>query len=552
MKRQFFLLRIVALLAGFASVACSSNDEPVMPPVDPVDPVGPSLFEISVSDISAVGVTIGISPADKQSTYYWDVLDDNDFSVMERNGVNDYLQWFLEERLMGEFGYSFTEAVKMMTSSGDEDYEMSGLEPGTKYHVIAVGINSEAYATTEVVSKEFTTLAPVSSDNTFSSEVSDVGHTSARIAVETANADPYFLDIRPVGIDEGLTDAEYARYLIDLYTSWGGLPERCHAGDKTISNTEMDAELKPGWKYEVIAFGYQDGMITTDVTRVPMETLSGGDPASCSFAFDYTLAAYTYSNFVTTPSEPLAVYVSDVIEESLYQHYLDFYGGDREQVMNAVLKSMVDFYAEDFHSRVETVEAIAQVGETNFDMNLTPDTEYRMWAVCVDQYGQAAAPFAVGEPFRSLKQEPSTAGIALKEYHWYDGDALYEAEPETFASARGYAVLAVLAEPTADAAHWYLYSFLGDLTGSSDRNVINNLVGMGDSSKDQTEMLIICYWGENTICGVAQDAAGNYGPILREVVDLTKEGASPVPSDFRAKTLKSPRRIADLTERARR
>lgn len=549
MKRQSLLLRIAALLAGFALVGCSSSDEP---PVTPVDPVDPSLFAISVSDVSAVGVTIGIRPQDKQLVYYWDVLDENDFGVMQRNGVNDYLQWFLNACLMGDWGYSFDEAVRMMSSSGDEDYEMTGLEPGTKYHVIAVGINSEAYATTDVVSKEFTTLPAEVSDNTFRITLSEVGYTDATVTVKTANDDPYFLDISPEGMGEGLSDREYALYLIDHYTSWGGLSERCHAGDSRVTSAGMDEVLKPGWKYEVVVFGYQDGMVTTDVTRIPMETLSGGDPAACGFAFDYTLGAYTYSRFVTTPTDPMAVYISDVIEENAYQQYLSYYGGDPEKAMDEVLKSMIDYYAPDFRSRVETIEVLAQVGTSDFQINLAPDTEYRMWAVCVDQYGNPVAPYVVGEPFRSLKQEPSTAGIELTEYRWYDGDELYKADPLTFASARGYAVLAVQVEPTADAAHWYLYSFLGDLRGSSDRNVINNLVAMGDEAKDQTEMLIICFWGENTLCGVALDEAGNYGPILREVVDLTKEGASAVPAEFRTASVKAPKHLSEQSGSVRR
>lgn len=113
-------------------------------------------------------------------------------------------------------------------------------------------------------------------------------------------------------------------------------------------------------------------------------------------------------------------------------------------------------------------------------------------------------------------------------------------------------MLAVQVEPTADAAHWYLYSFLGDLRESSDRSVINNLVMVGEPAKDQTEMLIICFWGENTICGVAQDEAGNYGPILREVVDLTKEGASAVPSELRTASVKAPRRLSEHSGSVRR
>lgn len=45
--------------------------------------------------------------------------------------------------------------------------------------------------------------------------------------------------------------------------------------------------------------------------------------------------------------------------------------------------------------------------------------------------------------------------------------------------------------------------------------------------KDAVDQLLAVYWDENTICGVAADAEGNYGPVIRQMVNLTKEGASP-------------------------
>ena len=73
--------------------------------------------------------------------------------------------------------------------------------------------------------------------------------------------------------------------------------------------------------------------------------------------------------------------------------------------------------------------------------------------------------------------------------------------------------------------------FMGDLSNPdrySDRSIINNLVTYGiPEFKDAVDQLLAVYWDENTICGVAADAEGNYGPVIRQMVNLTKEGASP-------------------------
>ncbi len=72
---------------------------------------------------------------------------------------------------------------------------------------------------------------------------------------------------------------------------------------------------------------------------------------------------------------------------------------------------------------------------------------------------------------------------------------------------------------------------MGDLSNPdeySDRSIINNLVTYGiPEFKDAVDQLLAVYWDENTICGVAADAEGNYGPVIRQMVNLTKEGASP-------------------------
>lgn len=531
MNMKLFRLLAVSFALAMGMAACSDDETaPADAPEQELD------FAVRVSDISAVMATVTVEPRDAAMTYYWDVLDDADFQTASDKGIDHYLQWMLEKRLMGEWQLNFPEAIALMTSQGKDGSTVTGLEPGSKYHALAVGIDSEGFATTEVVSVEFSTLDPIVSQNTFRITVADASHGGARIEVETSNDDPYFLEVVPVDetADPAPTGEELAETLLNRYLTWGGMADLCHTGDYGYT----EEGCKPGWSYRVVVFGYDGGMITTAVETVPFTTLSGGDPASCDFRFDYTFSTYSYSQFTYEPSDDRVVYMADLIEESYYQLYLNQAGGDREKAMNEVLNRFIETYSVDFSTRMETVDMISSFGELTLDINVEAETEYRMWAVCVDQQGNPAAPFVLSEVFRTPEKRISTAALSLAGYTWYDGDELFRSDPETFAGARGYAVLALSLEPSSDAAHWYCYAFYGDLTESSERNVVNNLLRAGTETMDATEMLIVCYWGENTVCGVALDEAGDYGPILKQVVDLTKEGASPVPSTLAARSLR--------------
>lgn len=528
MKTFRFLFALIALPLFFA--ACSS-DETAQPQTEQKPDDQNALFTVQVTDISAVMATVSVEPKQESQTYYWDVLSDADFKQAEDKGIDDYLQWMLNKRLMEELGLNFPDAIKAMTSQGKDSSTVTGLVPGSTYHAIAVGIDGEGFSTTEVVAVEFRTTDPIVSQNTFSVTIDEHSHNGARITVDTSNDDPYFLDVAPVDTEaeEQLTDRELAENLLNRYLTWGGVADLCHSGDYSYTDTER----KPGWEYRVVVFGYDKGMITTDVHTYPLVTLPGGDPAVCTFKFDHTFSSYTYSKFSYTPSDNNVVYMADVIEEDYYQQYVDLAGGNEQKAMEDLLKQFIDTYSADFSTRMETVDMISSVGELTLDVYAKPETEYRMWAVCIDQQGRPVAPFVSSEVFRTPELQVSTAALELKEYTWYNGDELYKADPGRFANARGYAVLSVKVAPSANAAHWYLYAYLGDLTESSDRSVINNLVAAGEQAMDQTEMLIICYWGETTICGVAVDDNNGFGPILRQVVDLTEEGASPVPDSFK-------------------
>ena len=151
--------------------------------------------------------------------------------------------------------------------------------------------------------------------------------------------------------------------------------------------------------------------------------------------------------------------------------------------------------------------------------------------VAIDQKGVPVAPFIISETYTVEENTAALAEVSIDSYAWYDGAELAQLDPINFAGFEEYAVLLLKVSHNDKAAHWWTGCFMGDLSNPdeySDRSIINNLVTYGiPEFKDAVDQLLAVYWDENTICGVAADAEGNYGPVIRQVVNLTKEGASP-------------------------
>ena len=189
--------------------------------------------------------------------------------------------------------------------------------------------------------------------------------------------------------------------------------------------------------------------------------------------------------------------------------------------MKKVLESKIKDYMGTTGLHAEAVSMLAATGPVEFERNLQTGDQLRMWAVAIDQKGVPVAPFIISETYT----------VSIDSYSWYDGAELAQLDPINFAGFEEYAVLLLKVSHNDKAAHWWTGCFMGDLSNPdeySDRSIINNLVTYGiPEFKDAVDQLLAVYWDENTICGVAADAEGNYGPVIRQMVNLTKEGASP-------------------------
>lgn len=95
-----------------------------------------------------------------------------------------------------------------------------------------------------------------------------------------------------------------------------------------------------------------------------------------------------------------------------------------------------------------------------------------------------------------------------------------------FKGAKGCAVVDLTVEPSEEAAQWWSYIAMEDLSDRPRETIIKNLQ-IAPTQPNLKRQFIIAYWGENTIFGVAQDSEGVYGPLLLQTIYLDENKVTP-------------------------
>lgn len=506
----------------FLCITVLTGCEDEKKPATPENPEEETPFSIKVYDISAVSATVEVEPLDKNTPYYMDIINVSNYEQAMQYGFDDYMTWLLES-LSEQTGKSRKEVIAMISSYGNDGFITMTLKPETEYYAIAVGINENGMTCTEVVSMKFSTEEMQKSDNTFEIIISDLTNSTASVNVTATNGDPYIIAIEPVTSTRDLNGKELAEYIIQSNMAWGGLETMTFNGSTTIEHLG-----KAGWDYEVIVFGYNAGLTTTEISRHPFKMKDGGNPASCTFDFSQTFSTFEMI-LNAVPSDNSVVYISNVLP--LFElELMTNIKGSREKALKTIMENLIGEMIQDCGTKERVIDLISMMGPLEYNMKYAPATEYIQWAVAVDQAGNTTADFVCSEPFKTPEEQISDASLTIKSCKWYDGAELAEVYPEMFKSAKGYAIIDLVVEASDEAVQWWSYAALEDLTDRSREVIIKNLIS-APTEPCLTRQLITAYWGTNTIMGVAQDAEGIYGPLLLNVVDLSKENASPA-SDF--------------------
>ena len=253
--KKFFAIMAAALVA-FSFASCKGGNEPEN-----------EAYKIEITDITAKGATITVTPVDSTVTYYWDVLEATEAAKLTDEQVGAYLKEYLEEAVeyyKQYYGYDATLADFLL--KGENSYSYTKLESNTEYTVVAIALDANGASSGKAARKNFKTLElkedPVPADMTFEIAASDITFSSANITVTPSNTT--------------------ATYYWNIYKT---------AEIASMSDEELCAAIKENIEYTIEYYAYFDqvteGMVGTAYTviAVAMGTLGTTNGAVAKYDF---------------------------------------------------------------------------------------------------------------------------------------------------------------------------------------------------------------------------------------------------------------------------
>lgn len=359
--RQLF--SFVTILATLLFTACGGEDIPTNnnnndgteEPVDPDKPKPESAFTIEISELSATGARVTVAAKDSKSKFYFDILREEYF-----NNYNDRLgfQNFFDntvQGLMTSNSMSKEDVLSRILSSANDSYGFTGLEAGSVYYAVAMGVDEKSgLLTTDVEVEKFTTLEVEHSANTFDMSVGTSTYTGTSYSVKPSiTNESYVLIAWNKKVVDQMSDTEFIDHC---------LKTRSDINDYVVTGNQTGVldSCVPGREYYLVAFGYKDGVATTGVTKVPFTTKISDNVAGCSFSFEVSDIQYDRVYMKVTPTVKHAPFFWSVVEKQYLQNLSNDVGA--HEAMKSILAESLAPFAHDFGNLYDALEFI-----TSFD-----------------------------------------------------------------------------------------------------------------------------------------------------------------------------------------
>ena len=309
-------------------------------------------------------LNVRTSPTDKELSYYFEPLPG---SVYEDAGnepeavLQDMLASY--QQYYGDAATAFAELA--MTGDGNRNYDITEYAEA-EFHVVGAGIDAALGITTDVEHVVLSVDVPVS-DNTF--DVSIVEKTQSRIVVSVvpSNSDQYAIILQDKETVDAMSGVSLRRFLLGLVTD-----NSLCTGEETMT---YEKNIVPSHDYTVLVFGYEDGLMTTDVSREDVRTPDPEAVPDLEFTFNINPTGPQEAEVEVVPSNQSAAYFYDVVTADAWNNT---YQGSAQNVIEA--------YASNYGMTVSRyLEQFGSIGTQNYTYGsfvLTePGGDYVLFAI---------------------------------------------------------------------------------------------------------------------------------------------------------------------------
>ncbi len=318
-------------------------------------------FEITCK-VSGKNVDVTVKPADKKMAYYSEILSDADYKDYGGDPVKAFQQIInFYKEIFGEGTFDF------LKDMGDVSYSMDMDAYNLDAYVFAAGIDEDLNITTEVAMQAFKTDPLPLSDNTFDIKLLEKGPAKAVFHVTPSNNDPYTMIVMEKEDLKGYTDDDLHSLFSNEYKGW--IREHLYKGEMDMTYTDG---LFPDTEYILFVFGW-DTEPNTELNRFEFTTDKPSEGSDMTFEFEAEVQGPTDIYTKVVPSDPEALYFTDVIKKS----DVDKYGADH----------LDDYYKDICENNggfpfIDYMQLFVVVGTCEYLYDyLDPNTEYVLMAV---------------------------------------------------------------------------------------------------------------------------------------------------------------------------
>ena len=432
-------------------------------------------------------------------------------------------------------GYSAEQAVAEITMVGStyQDFELNA---ETEFYGFACAVSASGERLSDVTITEFKTGPVAPSDNVLTVTADDVNTDRITYSIHASNMDQYAAIVLPAADVEGKTDKE----IETMYNSFSNYVSYLHFGDYTgtVLVSEEDAD------YYILAFGFEYGMLTTDVQRLKVHTLTSDPSATPEFAINI--------DKVTNYRIKGSIEVSP--KTSLY--YVDWcYAGDSAEGLKQMIRETAQWYVDSgyYGSLAACMKVIGTKGNRQLEYTgLTPQENYQIFAVGIDEKtGEFNTEVFFSDVITTPAKVQSSSYIDIKCDKYFDGFDLAAAYPSEFADAEGWAVIPLEVTEHGDVVDYYYDIYVGDVAAdpeATDNALILDLVQYGNHNAPLT--MSYCYFSEDlTLVYFSKDSDDNYSEVKKIKLKMDPNKCAPV-SEFTygspSKSMaKSPRKLTE-------
>jgi hypothetical protein len=494
------------------------------------------------ADAAETYAEVTVTPSNDTEYWYMDWISEIDletssFTEVMRKSINN------AKSLLSKY------KPEQILCHGEETLSATSLMPGTKYYVVAWGMDLDMQATTapaEVftfTTKDYT----ITDDCTFSIDILKVEQMDVQIRVTPTNLSTrYYVAFVEESKTVGYSDEQIAQRIINMEAqridqhyydvedlSWATLPGLLPGVREIWGRKDEGWTFLPDHNYHIYVFGIDNfGIRSTAVARKDVTT-SSASSSSNTFVLTQNKVSWQGIDFTVTPSnsdywtyfvietsELDAYRVGGLLDEDAIMHEIEeYYEHNGENILYYTFNKEKQLYT---HVTPETMYSILVFGYEG--SNTTPMYETQIYA---------PAP-----PFNTSSADYSYT------YELFRGEDLSALDPVQFplVDFEGDCVMVLKLSPNAEAAHWclglwppkenfresggkyHLMTLDLDTTAAGsamqDKKFFRSRpwwYGCGNGSAtnkepwqdDEGHLMNYYPW---TISGWAEDANGNYGP----------------------------------------